>query len=373
MTITWTLEAEETISGSIDGATKLCSNPGFTSVWFTTGATDKVYHWDGTTLTDLGFDTWAATNYDHEELVDITYFNGNLYAGFNAAEIGAEGNTAISRIARYSGGSWSHVADITVGTRVFYVASLGESRFTHLASDDNRIIAAAATATFFFSRLFESTNGTDWSVVEIASTQIEGFPYVLGKYKDTRRDVLAFEGRGSTPWTNWRVVGYDGGWDYLSASDIGNRTLQGYLDGKSFFAVQKSGTTWELAYSTDWGVNVTPFGSPTTVGPPSAGASDTSSQYRLFDIDDAAQLLKVPGSDNVYVWNTSTNQFDSEGALDGTNTPHGYFKLNNELFAIAERGANTVGFYSGGALGAAAGAFDLIHSLGGIPGGILVP
>jgi hypothetical protein len=179
------------------------------------------------------------------------------------------------------------------------------------------------------------------------------------------RDLVVAENQDS-PVTQWREIEHDTGveWALLSGSSHG-RHFMGYLGGKSFYN-ELNGGNYNIHHSANWGVNVTDAGGP-------AQASGDRDKWLLVDLHADVQILSIKRANDVYVWNSGTSQWDSDSTIASPNFIHGFFVINNELFALCETvNNNEMAFYSGGSL-TAAGSYDLVHSLAGVPGGILVP
>ena len=353
MTFTWTLDSTHTIDGEVDKASKLTVDNTASNVYFMTGNTDQIYEWDGTTFTDLEVDTFMIS--ESGSLVDIQWFKTDLYIAYNV-------NSLEAHIGKWNGGtSWSNVTELQhedLIERIFFTSSLRRERYRFLEADSVRMVAI--TGNNFQSRLFASTDGSTWTLQTEGGAGVyhEGYYYMAGQDKIRTRGLLVSEAQNS-PVTNWRLTEHDTGaeWDVLSASDHSNHFF-GHLNAKQFYQ-HKSGSNYTMRRSTDYGVTLTSSGGPTI----------TSEDRWLgpYDLHADVQILAEKGSTSVYVWNALTNNWDSDSTVG--DDVHGFFVINDELFALCDNGTNSMRFYSGGSLSTAAN-YDLSESQGGIPGSL---
>lgn len=353
MPFSWSIDSTHTIVGNSDKSTKLTVDNTATKVYFINEVGQQLYEWDGTTFTDLEIDTFLTSEGTNSRVVDLQWFGLNLYIAYNK-DLGS--GSFAAWIGKWNGGtSWSAITELlhegTPISRSFFTETLRRERYRFLEADSARMVAV--TGNNFQSRLFASTDGTTWALQTEGGAGVyhTGYYYMAGQDKVRTRGLIVAEAQDA-PVTIWRETEHNTGdeWDLLSASAHSNHFF-GRLDTKSFYQ-HKSGSNYTMRYSTDHGVNLTSAGGPTI----------TSEDRWLgpYDLHADVQILAEKHTTTVYVWNSATNNWDSDSTV-GDNVD-GFFIINNELFALCDSGTNSVRFYSGGAVAGAGGATHLIRS-----------
>lgn len=303
------------------------------------------YTYDGTTLTSIGFETWAnAQGGDWTAAsshgIAAAWFGSKLYILANKDAFNAEDASIVEY--NPSGPSFTEVKDF--GSFRYHVETPGVNYLDRYAgADDSRIVFKLEyvdPSTGDEGQLWESTDGSTWTQVTDFTIVYNAPHVVLGKDGELRRNVLV----ASAPTTTTaRIYEYDGGWTDLSGADITNKILIGYGRGVSWF-MELSGADWIVTKSSDWGVN-------TSTGTGTLGFTPSNRQWRMRDVDEATQLLGHRNSTTIFEYDPTTELMEPGQDLEypgGTDRyPIDFFYLGTTVYLLSS--GNLI--WAGGELG----------------------
>lgn len=355
MARTWTLHSTLTITtgGSLPPNLRALVNGAGNTVYFFINDTphQKVYSWGGSgALTDIAGTTFPV-GVDVYKLVDLCLFNGDLFAAYSAPPV--TGDCSIWRW--NSGTSWTNeytLEDESPPGQGWIGDGIGgvDAWVWPMDCDDNYMAIAGTISninTETFRRMWVRDTAGNYSI-----TQMPGPSYPAPGYQLVGRsrgsDYSGVFGFNRISATDYRpvLVGGPTPWTYLTGAAIGPRIPIGYGDGKSFFSVNTSGTTWELQYSTDFGASVNAAGGLTRDGAQRSG-------WKFKNLGSGIIMLSAD-SNQAYTWDTDTATFIADGTT-GSQTIYDYFIINDQLFALTDSGtANSVEIWTAGLLGCSA-------------------
>lgn len=304
-----------------------------------------VWKWDGMTLTNISGTTFESSGAAGFFGVKLCWFAGELYFAYSDPQ---PSFTEGGHIYKYSGSgqSWSEdheFVDDLGGPVNFRASSTISNRNNHpFDSDGSRLVAVGGADSPFDKWMVSKTGaGGSWTLQTMPGGSHQQ-PYwtVVGNNKNSSYGELLATNEPGASGTFRTIVHGTPDWANLSGSDIGARYLIGYADGKAFY-VQDDGADFKIYYSTDWGVNLT-----------YAGVDFTNKSYRLSinfnNLASDAVMIAKRATNQAYVWNPATNQFDADGTT-GTNIDVGFFVLGSTLYALcAPASGATVRIYTGG-------------------------
>jgi hypothetical protein len=316
------------------------------------------YKWDGVTATAIS----TTTTFPNSpiggltpEAVDFCIFNSQLFAGISYSNGGEPDEMYVYT---GSGTSWSQDDVLEDEDAVFPYPHLadasptnGEGRYFIMDCDSTYMFISCrqpVTAGQTSMRMLYRNTSAAYGVVEVPAGGYENpQPQLVGLSKGytdplitlnrVSADTYRVVQRGSPNFTN------------LSASDIGDKRLIGYADGKSFLTVLDGGSgNWELKYSTDWGVNLVAAGNLET------SLVSGKSNIVFKDLGSGAIMVAVPddtlGTGNdIYTWDSVTDTFVADGSISDTLNVIDFFVLNNTLYLLSTSAtANSVDIWTAG-------------------------
>lgn len=329
MARTWTLHSSLSVGSSPFPYRALVLGSNVYFVGGISGGYFKIYKWDGVTLTDISGTTFltsiAAVT---QHIYDICIFNGSLFCIY-----GPGANAASDYIYRYtSGTSWTNEHTLVdEGAAPLHAANAvpgnTEGRFYIMDADENHMAIACTKGSGLANwRLVTRNTSAAYTVNQMPGPVYTGHvPQLVGLSKGSQYGQLISNYQVSL--TTYRVIerGGPSPWTVLSSSNIGDRRLIGYGDGKSFISVL-DGSNWELKYSTDWGVNLTAAGNL------EQGGSDRS-KFIFKDCGAGVIMLSLE-TDQAYTWDPGTDTFVVDGTVDSGLAIYEYFVLSGVLYAL---------------------------------------
>lgn len=355
MARTWTSVATVSPAGAGDGVNTNRAVVRSSEVFF--GVRGHIYKWNGTTATALtttsSFPDSPVGGPTAPIVYDICVFNNELFAG-----IGYLLGTDEDAIYRYtSGTTWVEDAileDEDGGT--FPYPHIGVPMPTNT---EGLYFYMDCDATYMFISTRQATT-TGQTVGRLISRNTSGLyetdQMPGGGYDSPQPQLVGFSkgsslnqviGVNRTGSNTYRAIQRGSpNFSNLSGSDIGDKRLLGYGDGKSFWSVL-DGSNWELKYSTDWGVTLSAAGNIENSG------TDERSGFVIKDCGIAALMMAVyePGSPNnqIYTWDTATDTFVADGTITSGRGVHDFFVINGHIYLVADgSSANSVEIWDGG-------------------------
>lgn len=353
MARTWTLEQTLSIvsGGTLLPWTRALVNGVGTEMYFlvNSSSSGKIYSWNGgASLTDIAGSSFPISGGDG--IGDICIFDNDLFTAFgNAPPSGTP-----TSIYRWTGGtSWTN--EYTLTAEPAFPSTFGwigrgiggvDSWVWPMDRDANYMAVAGTISsinTETFRRVWTRNTSGTWNIIAMPGGGYSAPGYQLvGLSKGS--DYGTLFGFDRTSSTNFRPMTIGASTAYLAAA-IGAKVPIGYGDGKSFFSHNTSGSTWELKYSTDFGVNLTAAGGLTRTGAQLAS-------WKFKNLGGGIIMLGAD-TDQAYTWDPATDTFVVDGDT-ATNIIYDYFILNGELFALTDSAtANSVEIWSAGMVSSA--------------------
>jgi hypothetical protein len=318
------------------------------------------YKWNGATATAISTTTTfpnSAIGSVSPSILDFCVFNGDLFAMVGYAD-GIEQDY----IYRYtSGTTW--VLDTTLEDEdgaAFPYPHVGvpmptntEGRHFWMDTDGTYMFIVARQAVGAGQTVGRMIHRNTSGVYGVGTMPGGGYdspqPQLVGQSKGYTGAMLGVNRTGAN---TYRAIQGSPNFSNLSGSDVGDKRLIGYADGKSFWSVV-DGSNWELKYSTDWGVTLTALGNIENPG------TNDRSGFVFKDLGEGAIMLAVPTTNNVaqnqqvYVWDPNTNTFVDDGTVpSGLATflrIYDFFVLNNNLYLLSNSNtANSVDIWTAG-------------------------
>jgi hypothetical protein len=359
MARTWTLEQTLSIvsGGAFISWERALTNAARTQMYFLVNpvtGNNKIYSWDGgSSLTDITGSSFPIGSPAYR-IQDICVFDGDLFCAYTPVLT----NTDPTQIHRWTGGtSWTNeyeLAGEAADDGDIGHAIAGDSypwpmdcdaSFMHVAGN----IGAATSETF--RRMWSRDTAGNWTVNQMPGAVYSSPGYQLvGLSKGSDYGTVFGYNRISS--TNYRTIerGSPSPWTNLAGSDIGAKVPIGYGDGKSFFSHNTSGNTWELKYSTDWGVNLSAAGGLTF------DEAHERAEWKFKNVGSGIIMLATE-THQAYTWDPDTDEFVEDGQttdIDGNRSIFDFFVLGGVLYALTNSvTANSIEIWSAGPIGSA--------------------
>lgn len=342
MTISWSYH-QSLSPGATFGFITSVIQAGNNLVYIGPDDSGDFYSYDGTTLTNIGFEAWAQAqggswdaNPDHGW--DAAWFGNKLYI---AANKNAQYGWGAS-IVEYNptGPAFTEVKDFNVGDTYlwqhYFNARPAGSLKRFIASDDGRLLVTLGVgyigAPPDSQEFYESTDGSTWTLTTIEADNSTP-QMMLSKNDEIARNILALSGTEGDGGTLSRVIEYGTpDWDDLTGQDLTNQFLIGYLGGKSWFQ-ELDGSDWTITKSSDWGVT-------TSTGTSGAlGVTPSAKYWRVKNIAGTVPILGYVTVNRVFEYDTATGlfEFNQELTYPGPANPRGYidcFYLGTDAYIL---------------------------------------
>ena len=339
MARTWTQIAQDTTiiySSNAD----ICYDNDYVYYFVTDATGFAVNRWSlGGGFEDISGTTFDVANY---EPFGMAIFGDELYIiyVYDASDH--------ARVARWDGDTdWTVVLTLTdedAGALTIYrpVSKV----YRQLTSDENVLLTSGLGTK---DTMFWSTDGTSWNRSQIAGNWTFGYSGLSRAFSLYEYALYQIRKNVNPPHDEDFVYYHDGtrfvqlnNDDDTVDIDVGNRKLRGCGGDNLVFADVG-------LYSFDWLVNVTDGG-------------DSNWTFAFTDKD-----IYTVSTDNVFIWNSATLTWDSDGDLPNDNdTGAGLFWLGTTLYVLGDDnlGSGNVTIWAGGALNQDPNAARFYHGLG---------
>jgi hypothetical protein len=320
--------------------------------------TESVYEWDGASATQIASSSTfpnSPVGGSSAALADLCVFDDELFVGivYNDANDPDE-------VYRYvSGTTWAQDAVLEDEDSSFpypHFASMptaNEGRYFFMDCDATYMFMAtrqAASAGQTVGRyIARNTSGAYVAATMPGGGYDSPQPQLVGLSKGSQYgSVVGVQRTGAD--TYRAIQRGSPNFSDLSGSNIGDKRLIGYADGKSFWSVADGGN-WELRYSTDWGVNLTAAGN---VEHPGTG-NRSGFVFKDCGTEDAIMMAVSNADNQVYVWDPGSDTFVADGTISATLTIFDFFVFNGGLYLLSNSlTSNSVDIWYGGQLTSAA-------------------
>lgn len=359
MARTWTLHSTLTVTtgGALQANSRALTNDAGTEVYFiiSDSPNQKIYSWDGTTLTDIAGSTFpVGTN---SFIGDICVFDGDLFCGYGPIRFAGGPGTDMYR---WTGGtSWTNEYTLFGEPANAFEGWIAEGYSAGGDEADSWVWPMDCDASYMtvvgtlsshsgqaFNRFWTRNTSGAWVINEVTSGvfSMPGYHLVgLSKGSDYGT-VFGYDRLSSTDFRPMERAN-PSPWSYLTGAGIGRRIPMGYGGGFSFWSHNTGTNVWELKKSTDFGANVTAAGGLTRTGGQKAS-------FKFKNLGSGIIMLSVD-SFTAYTFNSGTGVFDADGTTS-TQTIYDFFILNGELFALTNSAtANSVEIWSAGMVSSA--------------------
>lgn len=359
MARTWTYHSTHSVtSGSVFApASRALVNDARTEMYFVrNGSPQKVYKWDGASLTDLAGSNFPVTT--SEKIWDICVFDSELFLGYGVDRFAGGPGTDMYRYT--SGTSWTNEYTLTGEPANPDPGWIGQpfsgDDYPWAMDCDASYMAVAGNLSTIsgetFRRMWTRDTAGNWSI-----TQMPGSVYAAPDYRlvglSKGSDYGTVFGINRLSSTDYRTIerGAPSPWTYLAGSNIGAKVPIGYGDGKSFFSHNTSGNTWELKYSTDWGVNLSAAGGLTF------DEAHERAEWKFKNFPSEGIIMLATETHQAYTWDGATDEFVADGQttdIDGNRAIFDFFVLGGVLYALTNSvTANSIEIWSAGPIGSA--------------------